>query len=281
MPLVNTKEMLGRAQAEHFAVGAFNIENMEMAQAVVAAAEEAHAPVIIQTTPGTVRYGSLELYYANVAALAERAAVPVALHLDHGESFDMCARALCAGYTSIMIDGSREDFESNIALTEKVAAFARPNSVSVEAELGKVGGKEDDMEGGGGYTVPAEAAEFAARTGIDSLAVAIGTAHGVYTGVPVLHMECLREIKKLVSLPLVLHGASGLSDEQVRACIAAGICKVNFATELRCAFTDGIKETLAKTPDAYDPKPLGKAGRQKVFELVANRIKVCGADGKA
>ena len=282
MPLATTEEMLKRAQKGGYAVGAFNVENMEMAQAVIQAAVEMRAPVMIQTTPSTVKYAGLHLYYANVAALAQKAPVPVALHLDHGSSFELAMQAIRAGYTSIMIDGSHRVFEENIALTRRVVEAAAPNGLPVEAELGKVGGKEDDLDGGsGGYTVPEEAAEFVRRTGVSSLAVAIGTAHGVYKGTPKLDVERLKEIRKLVEIPLVLHGASGLSDESVQECIREGICKVNFATELRIAYSGGVKAVLAENPDVFDPKVYGKAGRERVKELVKNRIAVCGCCGKA
>ena len=282
MPLATTEEMLKKAQADGYAVGAFNVENMEMAQAVIQAAVEMRAPVMIQTTPSTVKYAGLDLYYANVAALAKKAPVPVALHLDHGSSFELAMQAIRAGYTSIMIDGSHRVFEENIALTRRVVEAAAPNGLPVEAELGKVGGKEDDLDGGsGGYTVPEEAAEFVRRTGVSSLAVAIGTAHGVYKGTPKLDVERLKEIRKLVEIPLVLHGASGLSDESVQECIREGICKVNFATELRIAYSGGVKAVLAENPDVFDPKVYGKAGRERVKVLVKNRIAVCGCCGKA
>jgi len=181
-----------------------------------------------------------------------------------------------------MIDGSHEAFEDNIAVSAKVVAVAKPNAIPVEAELGKVGGKEDDLEAEADTnTDPQEAKEFVERTGVDSLAVAIGTAHGFYNGTPVLDKERLSEIRAVVEVPLVLHGASGLSDEDVKDCVKRGICKVNFATELRVAFTDGIKETLAEKPNTYDPKVLGKAGMAKVKALVKNKILVCGSDHKA
>lgn len=282
MPLATTTEMLKKAQEGGYAVGAFNVENMEMAQAIIGAAEELNAPVILQTTPSTVKYAGLSLYYANVAALAAKASVPVAIHLDHGSSFELAMQALREGYTSIMIDGSHSVFEENIAVTKRVVDAAAPNGIPVEAELGKVGGKEDDLDGGnGGYTVPEEAKEFVERTGVSSLAVAIGTAHGVYVGEPKLDVERLKEIRKLVSIPLVLHGASGLSDESVKDCIREGICKVNFATELRIAYSEGVKAVLAEKPDTFDPKVYGKAGREKVKELVKNRMMVCGCQGKA
>ena len=285
---VTTKEMLKAAQAGKYAIGAFNCENMEMAMAIVAAAEAQKAPVMLQTTPSTVSYAGLDVYYANVRALAERASVPVALHLDHGSSYELAVNAMAAGYSSVMIDGSHESFEDNIAVTRRVVEQAKAKDIPVEAELGKVGGKEDDLDGGSGngYTDPADAVEFVKATGVDSLAVAIGTAHGVYVGTPVLDVARLAEIRKAleaagVSIPLVLHGASGLTDESVRECIAEGICKVNFATELRQAYTAGVKELLAKDPDVYDPKKYGKVAMAKVQALVEDRIKVCGACGKA
>lgn len=236
MPLATTEEMLKRAQEGGYAVGAFNVENMEMAQAVIWAAEELRAPVIIQTTPSTVKYAGLDLYYANVAALAKKATVPVAMHLDHGDSFALAMQALRAGYTSVMIDGSHSVFEENIAVTKRVVDAAAPSGVPVEAELGKVGGKEDDLDGGsGGYTVPAEAKEFVERTGVSSLAVAIGTAHGAYKEKPKLDIGRLAQIAETVPVPLVLHGGSGLSDEDFKNCVANGISKINIFTDINCA----------------------------------------------
>ncbi|RZT01140.1 class II fructose-1,6-bisphosphate aldolase [Cuneatibacter caecimuris] len=282
MALVTSKELLTKAQKGGYAVGAFNVENMEMVMAVIDAAEELNAPVILQTTPSTVKYAGLDLYLANVRAAAERAGVPVVMHLDHGSSFELAMQALRTGYTSIMIDGSHSVYEENIEVTKRVVDACAPSGIPVEAELGKVGGKEDDLEcKDGGYTDPQEAAEFAERTGVSSLAVAIGTAHGVYTGEPKLDLDRLTEIRKVVSIPLVLHGASGLSDEAVKESIRRGICKVNFATELRIAYTEGVKETLEADPGVFDPKKYGKAGMAKVKELVMNRMKVCGCEGKA
>ena len=285
---VTTKEMLRAAQAGKYAIGAFNCENMEMAMAIVAAAEAQRAPVMLQTTPSTVSYAGLDMFYANVRALAERAGVPVALHLDHGSSYELAINAIAKGYSSVMIDGSHESFEDNIALSRRVVEQAKAKDIPVEAELGKVGGKEDDLDGGSGngYTDPTDAVEFVKATGVDSLAVAIGTAHGVYVGTPVLDVARLAEIRKAleaagVSIPLVLHGASGLTDESVRECIAEGICKVNFATELRQAYTAGVREVLTKDPDVYDPKKYGKVAMAKVQALVEDRIKVCGSNGKA
>lgn len=281
MSLVTSKEMLLDAQKGGYAVGAFNAENMEMVKAIIAAAEELKAPVMIQTTPSTINYGTLETYTALVRAEAQKASVPVALHLDHGNSFDLAVRAIREGYTSIMIDGSGSGFEENIDVTRRVVLVAAPNQIPVEAELGKVGGKEDDLEAEADTnTDPAQAAEFVERTGISSLAVAIGTAHGFYVGNPVLDKERLSEIRKVVDIPLVLHGASGLSDEDVMDCVKRGICKVNFATELRAAYTDAVKALLKEKPETFDPKAFGKVGIPAVKKLVMERMKVCGCDGR-
>jgi len=282
MSLVTSKELLLKAQENGYAVGAFNVENMEMAQAIIEAAEELRAPVILQTTPSTVRYAGVNLYYANVKTLAERSSVPVVLHLDHGNSFELCVQALRAGYTSIMIDGSRLPLEENIALTRKVVEMCNPVGIPVEGEIGRVGGKEDDLVcENEGYTIPEEAVRFEKETGLSSMAVGVGTAHGVYRTTPVLNTELIGRLKGMLTVPMVLHGASGLSDEAIRECVRRGICKVNFATELRIAYSDGVKELLREKPDTFDPKVYGKAGRQRVKELVKNRMRVCGCDGKA
>lgn len=277
MPLVTTKELLLRAQKEHYAVGAFNVENMEMVQAVAAAAKALDVPVIMQTTPSTVRYASAGYFYANAVRAVEETGICAALHLDHGSDYALAVQALHAGYTSIMIDGSQKPFGQNIELTKKVVEMCSSVGVPVEAELGKVGGKEDDLDGGDAdaYTDPLEAKEFVERTGISSLAVAIGTAHGFYKGEPRLDLKRLEEIRKVVDVPLVLHGASGVPDEAVRESIRRGICKVNFATELRAAFTDGIKEVLKCHPETIDPKKLGAAGRERVTWLVMEKMRVC------
>ena len=283
MAFVTSRQLLSDAQKEGYAVGAFNVENMEMVQAVAAAAEELQAPVIMQTTPSTVKYADLAYFYANAKAAAEQVSVPVVIHLDHGNSFALAMRALRTGYTSIMIDGSHGTFEENIAVSKAVADACHPSGVPVEAELGKVGGKEDDLEGGEGnpYTDPKEAGIFAEEIGVDSLAVAIGTAHGVYKGIPRLDVERLSEIREVVTIPLVLHGTSGVPDDAVRECIRRGICKVNYATDLRIAFSRGVKAYLKENPDVFDPKKYGAAGREEVKRYVMDKIRVCGSDGKA
>lgn len=283
MSLVTTKQILLDAQKNGYAIGAFNVENMEMVQAVVSAAEELNSPVIMQTTPGTLKYADLDYFYANVKTAAQKASVPVVIHLDHGNSFELAMKALRAGYTSIMIDGSHDTFEKNIAVSKAVVDACHPSHIPVEAELGKVGGKEDDLEGGEDtpYTDPQQAKQFVEATGIDSLAVAIGTAHGIYKGIPKLDVNRLSEIKEVVSIPLVLHGTSGVPDETVQECICRGICKVNYATDLRIAFSKGVKAVLNENPDTIDPKKYNAQGREEVKQYVMNKIKVCGSAGKA
>lgn len=281
MPLTTTVSMLRKAQEQGFAVGAFNVENMEMAQAIISAAEELRAPVILQTTPSTVRYAGTGMYAAMVAALAQEATVPVAMHLDHGDSFALCAQALRSGYTSVMIDGSKLPLEENIALTYKVSEMCAAVGVPVEGEIGRVGGKEDDLESDGGYTIPEEAVRFEKESGLFSMAVGVGTAHGFYKEKPQLNKELITTLRGILQAPMVLHGASGLSDEDVKDCIRRGICKVNFATELRAAYTEGVKAVLAENPKTFDPKAYGKEARQRVKALVMERMLVCGCDGKA
>lgn len=286
MPYVTSEALLRDAQERNYAVGAFNFENMEMAMAIVRAAEELRAPLILQTTPSTVKYASLGIFSAMIREIAEKATVPVALHLDHGASFEMAQGAIGAGYSSVMIDGSKESLEDNIALTLRVVKEA-DGKIPVEAELGTVGGKEDStVATGTAYTDPDDAVRFVKETGCSSLAVGIGTAHGVYVGTPVLDVDRLALIREKLQaagcdIPLVLHGASGLSEDAVKQCIARGICKVNFATELRQAYTEGIRAYLAIDPEVFDPKKYGKTAMAKVEEAVKYRMLVCGCDGKA
>lgn len=283
MPLVTTKQMLLDAQKGNYAVGAFNVENMEMVMAVMEAAQELESPVIMQTTPSTVKYAGLDFFLANVKAAAERVSVPVALHLDHGSSFELAMQAYRTGYTSIMIDGSHESFEDNIAVSKAVADVCGASGIPVEAELGKVGGKEDDLDGGNDnpYTDPAQAVEFVERTGVTSLAIAIGTAHGVYKGEPKLDLDRLSEIRKVVDIPLVLHGTSGVPDAAVKECVNRGICKVNYATDLRIAFTRGVKAVFAENPEVIDPKKYNAAGKEFVKEYVRFKMEVVKSVGKA
>ena len=287
MSLVKTFELLKKAQRDGYAVPAFNFENMEMALAIVRACERMNSPVILQTTTSTIKFAGDKMYAAIGRAAAEAASVPVAVHLDHGASFDIAASAIDAGYTSVMIDGSALDFDGNVAVTKKTVELAHSSDIPVEAELGRVGGKEDDVSCDEDiYTSPSMALEFVKRTGCDSLAVAIGTAHGVYKTKPVLDVNRLAEIRKTLKdggcdIPLVLHGASGLTENDVRSCIAEGICKVNFATELRMAYTNGIRQALSEDSKVYDPKKYNAIGMSSLDEAVVARVLVCMSDGKA
>lgn len=282
MPFVTTKEILLKAQKEGYAVGAFNVENMEMAQAVLWAAEEAKAPVIMQTTSSTLNYADPAMYLGMIKEMAQRASVPVALHLDHGNSFNLAMKVLRYGYSSVMFDGSHLSFEENIRQSKQIVEVAHPMGIPVEGELGRVGGKEDDLEAQGGDLTDADmAADFVQKTGIDSLAVAIGTAHGIYSKPPVLNIEQLEKISKKVEVPLVLHGASGLTDGDITKCVRRGIAKINFATELRIAYSQGVKQALAEDSTIIDPKAYGKRGREMVKALVLNRIKICGSVNKS
>ena len=279
MPFVTSGDMLKKAQEGGYAVGAFNAENLEMVQAIIAAAEAENAPVMIQTTPGTLKYAGPECFAGLVSRLARDAGVPAALHLDHGNSYELAEKCAREGYTSLMIDGSKLPFEENAALTRRVVAMA--GGLPVEAELGTVGGKEDGMEAKPQYTDPEEAAEFVSRTGISSFAVAIGTAHGVYKGEPKLDLERLSAVRARVDIPLVLHGTSGVPEDQVRECIRRGICKVNYATDLRIAFTAGVKKAIAEQPEAFDPKKYLAEGRRAVQARVRELIRLLGSNGKA
>lgn len=282
--LVTTKEMLLDAQKNHYAVGAFNVENLEFVMAVLAAAEETESPVIMQTTPGTIKTAGLDYFYGMVAAAAARTDVPVALHLDHGDGYDRCMQAFRTGYTSVMIDGSHESFEDNIALTASVARAGAAMGVPVEAELGKVGGKEDDgpaVEGENPYTDPEEAREFVERTGCTSLAIGVGTAHGVYTETPHIEQEVVKAIRAAVDVPLVLHGTSGVPDEQVAEAVKNGICKVNYATELRQAYTKGYMAFMAENPGVFDPKKPAKQGMAEITNIVKVRMENLGSVGRA
>ena len=283
MPLVTTKEMFKKAYEGGYAIGAFNVNNMEIVQGIVDAAKEEQSPLILQVSAGARKYAKHIYLVKLVEAALEDSDLPIALHLDHGDSFELCKDCIDGGFTSVMIDASSKPFAENIEITKEVVRACHAAGIPVEAELGKVGGKEDDLDGGNGngYTVPSEAAEFAERTGVDSLAVAIGTAHGVYKGTPKLDMERLSEIRKVVSVPLVLHGTSGVPDDAVRECVARGMCKVNYATDLRIAFSKGLKEYLAKDPEVFDPKKYSAVGREYVKEYVKSKILVCGSNGKA
>ena len=281
MSYVTTKEILENAKNNNYAVCAFNAENLEMVQAIIWGAEEMNSPVIIQTTPSTVKYSDCAYFHAIVRTAAENSRIPAALHLDHGTGFDLVCKAIKSGYSSVMIDGSQKSFEENINITKKVVEFAYGLNIPVEAELGKVGGKEDDFISDGEiYTNPGDAIEFVRQTGIDSLAIAIGTAHGLYKIQPKLDLDRLSEIKTIIDIPLVLHGATGLSDETIKECVKRGINKINFATELRQIYTNAVRENLNSDENIIDVKIYSGYARDCVKELVKEKIRLSGSAGK-
>lgn len=284
MPLVNTKNMLEDAKKNKYAVGAFNIHNLETLKAVVKAAHDMRAPLILQTTPGTIKHAG-EDYIAAMAKIAsEKYDIPIALHLDHGNSFELVVKCIKAGYTSVMIDGSMLPYEENIALTRKVVEVAHAAGVTVEAELGSIVGVEDEMyvnEDERAFTDPERAVDFVEKTGIDSLAIAIGTAHGMYKGKVKLDFERLREIANLVEIPLVLHGASGVPAELVKRAIELGICKLNIATELKISFANAIKQVFKNDPDESDPRKFLAPGEKMIEDVVKDKIKLFGCGGRA
>lgn len=283
MPLVTVKELLERAEQGGYAVGAFNCNNMEIVQAIVAAAEAEKAPVIIQASQGAIKYAGLEYIVALVNVSAGNASVPVALHLDHGTSFEQVVRCIRYGFTSVMIDGSKYPLEENIALTKKVIEIARATGVSTEAELGKIGGTEDDInvsDKDAMMTNPKEAQYFVEQTGVDSLAVAIGTAHGQYKFEPELDFERLTAIRKLVNIPIVLHGSSGVPDQDIAKAISLGVRKVNIDTNIREAFVRGVREAI-KDPKEIDPRKILGPAREEMTAIVREKIRLFGSSKKA
>ncbi len=271
--IVTGAELLIQAKKGGYAVPAFNVDNLESVLGVLNAVEKTCKPTIIQTIPKTLKYGGISAYSSLVRALYKCGA-DIAIHLDHGGDLKICEDCINAGYSSVMIDGSMLSFEENIALTKSVVALAHARGISVEAELGTIGGKEE-TEGQIKYTEVEEAKEFVERTEVDSLAIGVGTAHGVYKGEPHIAIDRIKEIADVVDVPLVLHGASGLSDEVIRACIDAGISKINFATHLRQAFTDGLKKGLASKEATYDPKTYLPYAIKAVEDVATKIIRLC------
>jgi tagatose 1,6-diphosphate aldolase GatY/KbaY len=281
--IVSTREMLLDAQRNQYAVPAFNIHNLETFQVAVETAAELRSAVIIAGTPSTTTYAGCEYLVAIAKVAARKYDIPIAIHLDHFEEFDQIEKFIQDGFRSAMIDASHCSFEENIARVKKVVAYAHRHDTTVEAELGKLGGQEDDLivdEKDAIYTNPEQAGEFVARTNIDSLAVAIGTAHGLYKGEPKLDFDRLAEIRKRVSIPLVLHGASDIPDELVRKAISLGICKVNVATDLKIPFSDAVKKFFNENPKESDPRKYMTPGKIAMKEIVARKIKVCGSNNR-
>ncbi|NMA69513.1 MAG: class II fructose-1,6-bisphosphate aldolase [Desulfitobacterium sp.] len=284
MSLVSMAEILRDAQKGGYAIGAFNCNNMEIVQAIVAAAEAEKSPVIVQASQGAMRYAGIEYIAAMTCLAAEKASVPVALHLDHGTSFAQVMNCVRNNFTSVMIDGSQLSLEDNIALTKKVVEAVRPLGISVEAELGKIGGTEDDISVSAEdalFTDPNEAEIFVRETQVDALAVAIGTAHGQYKGVPKLDFDRLEEIRKRVDIPIVLHGSSGVPDEDIRKAISLGVSKVNIDTNIREAFMNAARKVIAEHPNEIDPRKILGPAREATTEIIREKIRLFGSSGKA
>ena len=277
--IVSTREMLLKAQREGYAVPAFNIHNLETVQVVVDTAMEMKSPVILAGTPSTIDYAGGEYIKAIAEVAANKYNIPIAIHLDHFEEIDEIKKYIDNGFKSCMIDASKEKYEKNIEIVKEVVEYAHRYDTTVEAELGKLGGQEDDLvvdEKDAMYTNPDDAVDFVNKTGVDSLAVAIGTAHGLYKGEPKLDFERLKEIRSKVSVPLVLHGASNVPDELVKEAISLGICKVNVATDLKIPFSDAVKKFFKENPDANDPRKYMTPGKKAMKEIVKHKIEVCG-----
>ena len=312
MPLVTTKEMFKKAYEGGYAIGAFNVNNMEIVQGIADAAIELNSPIILQVSAGARKYAKHNYLVKLVeAVLVEAPDLPIALHLDHGADFEICKSCIDGGFTSVMIDGSHHDFETNIELTKKVVEYAHERGVVVEAELGRLAGIEDAVnvsDADAAYTQPDEVEEFVTRTGVDSLAIAIGTSHGAYKFKPgtnpQLRFDILAEIEKRIpQFPIVLHGASsvpqefvkiinehggalkdaiGVPEDQLRQAARSAVCKINIDSDLRLGMTAGIREVMWSKPEVFDPRDYLKVGRANVKTVVMHKIKdVLGSEGKA
>jgi fructose-bisphosphate aldolase class II len=311
MALVTTKEMFEKAYAGGYAIGAFNVNNMEIIQGITEAAKEENSPIILQVSAGARKYARHNYLVKLVEAALLETDLPIALHLDHGEDFEICKACIDGGFTSVMIDGSKHSFEDNIMLTKKVVDYAHERGVTVEGELGKLAGIEDDVnvsEEDASYTKPEEVEEFVSRTGVDSLAIAIGTSHGAFKfkpgQKPQLRFDILEEIeRRLPNFPIVLHGASsvsqeyvkiisenggklddaiGIPEEMLRKAARMAVCKINIDSDLRLAFTAGIREHLTNNPSHFDPRQYLTVGRENIKKLVRHKIvNVLGSAGAA
>ncbi len=311
MGLVTTTEMFKKAYEGGYAIGAFNVNNMEIIQGITEAAAEVNSPLILQVSAGARKYANHTYLTKLVEAAIIETGLPIALHLDHGDSFELCKSCIDGGFSSVMIDGSKYSFEENIALTKQVVEYAHAHGKVVEGELGRLAGIEDDVnvsEEDSSYTRPEEVEEFVARTGVDSLAIAIGTSHGAYKFKPgtnpQLRFDILEEIaKRLPNFPIVLHGASsvpqefvkiinenggalkdaiGVPEEQLRQAARMAVCKINIDSDLRLGLTAGIRETMFAHPDYFDPRQYLKPARDNIKTIVKHKIvNVLGSDGKA
>jgi fructose-bisphosphate aldolase class II len=303
--LVTNKDLMVPARRKAYAVGAFNVNNLETVLAVSEAAREEKSPSIVAVTPSAIKYGGLPYLASIVRTAAESSAAPMSLHLDHGEDFDTVSKCITAGFTSVMIDGSHLKFEDNIALTKRVVDFAHPKKVSVEAELGRLAGVEEKTveEKEAILTDPNNAEEFVKRTSVDALAVAVGTSHGAYKfkAEPKLDFKRLKTISEKVDIPLVLHGASsvpkwiiekaakygaqlegakGIPEEHIKKAISLGIAKINIDTDLRLAFTAAVREVLTNSPKEFDPRKILAPAKDAVKEVVKGKMRLFGSSGK-
>lgn len=288
MSFVTTKEMLKEAQKGRYAIGAFNANNMEIIQAIIETAEEERAPVILQASQGAIKYAGLDMIVAMVKVMAEKAEVPVALHLDHGTDYYQNIKCLRAGFTSLMYDGSKLAFAENVEMTKKVVEMAHACDIPVEAELGQIGKMGDSDEPGvalekvkESMAVPEEALRFVKLTGIDFLAAAVGTIHGCRTPFAKLDIPRIEKIRKLTRVPLVLHGASGADDNEIRKGITAGICKINIDTRIRMEFSQKMRQLIKANPQEIDPRKILGPAKEAAKEIIRDRIKVFGCSGKA
>ncbi|NMB45615.1 MAG: class II fructose-bisphosphate aldolase [Firmicutes bacterium] len=283
MPLVTAACLLEHAQANTYAIPSFNFHDLVDLQAIVTAAEAEAAPVILMASEGTIRFAGFPYIEALARVAASQAKVPLALHLDHGRELDNIMKGIRHGFTSVMFDGSHLAYAENVRLTNWVVDVAHRAGISVEGELGQIPGTEDDIsvaEQAAGMTDPGLVAEYVERTGVDALAVAIGTAHGLYKGEPQLDFDRLAAIRQAAVIPLVLHGGTGVPDATVRQAINLGICKLNVGTDLRLAYTGSIDQAL-KEHEINDPRPLLDIAREAVIEVVRDKIRLCGASGQA
>ena len=311
MPLVQTGELFKKAYAEGYAIGAFNVNNMEIIQGITQAASQLSAPLILQVSAGARKYANHTYLMKLVEAAILETGLPIALHLDHGDTFELCKSCIDGGFTSVMIDGSHHSFEENIRLTRQVVEYAHDRGVSVEGELGRLAGIEDDVNVSAedaSYTRPEEVEEFVSRTGVDSLAIAIGTSHGAYKfkpgQVPSLRFDILEDIeRRLPGFPIVLHGASsvspqyveminanggklqdaaGIPEDMLRQAAQMAVCKINIDSDLRLAMTGSVRQHLAQNPDHFDPRQYLKPAREAICEMVKHKIEtVLGCAGKA
>ncbi|PLR80217.1 fructose-1,6-bisphosphate aldolase, class II [Bacillus canaveralius] len=286
MPLVSMKEMLIHAKENGYAVGQFNINNLEFTQAILKAAEEEKSPVILGVSEGAARYmGGFKFTVQMVKGLMEEynMTVPVAIHLDHGSSLEKCVQAIHAGFTSVMIDGSHHPLEVNIELTKRVVEVAHAVGVSVEAELGRIGGQEDDLivDAESAYAIPSECDQLVRETGVDCFAPALGSVHGPYKGEPNLGFDRMKEVMELTGVPLVLHGGTGIPTKDIQKAISLGSAKINVNTESQIAATKAVRELLNRDSKVYDPRKFLSAAREAIKETVQGKMREFGSSGKA